>query len=165
MTPPGNLEPLSRKRYLRSVLLAWAFGFLLAGAYAVVRYVPAAGLRSNDITTGKSADYPDLQPRIYDADPRNTTVLAAAAAAVLPRWTVIRTDTSGFTVTCEVKMPLGLFTDDVTVHAEPFGPQGRYSRVVIRSRSRLGKADLGENARHIRALQSAMDSKLPVVSL
>ena len=56
-------------------------------------------------------------------------------------------------------VPGGLFTDDLTVTVSP---EGNNSRVVIRSHSRVGRADLGMNARHIRKLQAAMDDKLPV---
>jgi uncharacterized protein (DUF1499 family) len=146
------------------VILAWTFGIAAAFIYGVAQYVPAAGWYINDVTTGKTPEYPELQSRVYDSSPENTTVFAAAAASRLPGWKVIRTDPAAHVVICEVKTPLGLFTDDVTVRIEPFGPVRETSRVEIRSHSRVGRADLGQNARHIQELQEAMDDKLPRLS-
>jgi uncharacterized protein (DUF1499 family) len=162
---PVPIDTAARKRHLRAVALAWAFGIVLAVAYTLIRDVPAAGWRINDVTTSVTREYPDLQSRLYDSTPENTTLLAAAAAALLPRWKVVRTDPAQHIVIYEVRTPLNLFTDDVTVRVEPAGPAGEASRVQIQSRSRVGKVDLGQNAKHIRELQAAMDEKLPRLSL
>lgn len=154
----------ARKRHLRAVALAWIFGIAIAALYVVMRDVPAAGWSINDVTTGVTLEYPELQSRVYDSSPENTTILAAAAATRLPRWKVIRTQPAAHRVTFEVKTPLGLFTDDVTVQVDPSGPEGNASKVKIHSRSRVGRADLGQNAQHIRELQAAMDEKLPRLS-
>jgi len=148
---------------LQKILLAWVVGFTLAGAYAAGRYVPAAGWTTSDVTTGASAGYPDLQPRVYDSSVENTTVLAAAVASRLPRWKVAEKKADPHTVTCTVAEPIGFLIDDVEIHIEPAGPDQRASRVVIHSHSRRGGGDLGENARHIRALQAAMDDRLPLL--
>ncbi|MES2461913.1 MAG: DUF1499 domain-containing protein [Armatimonadota bacterium] len=158
---PTVSDATARKRHLRAVALAWTFGIAVAAIYVLVRDVPAAGWRINDVTTGETKEYPELQSRIYDSTPENTTLFAAAAASRLTRWKVIRTDRVTHTVICEVKTPLNLFTDDVTIRIEPFGPSKDASRVQIHSRSRVGRSDLGQNAQHIRELQSAMDEKLP----
>lgn len=165
--PAPTLPPdrTARKRHLRSVALAWTFGIALAAVYAVIRYIPAAGWRINDVTTGATPEYPELQSRVYDSSLENTTIVTAAVAAKLPRWKVMHTDPAAHRVVCEVKTPLGLFTDDVFVLVESAGPNRDTSRVKINSRSRVGKADLGQNAEHIRELQAAMDDKLPSLSL
>lgn len=155
---------VERRRNLRAVLLSWAFGIAVAAIYVIVRDVPAAGWRINDVTTSATQEYPELQSRVYDSSPENTTVFTAAAAARLPRWKVIQTDTTAYRVRCEVKTPLNLFTDDVTVQITPSGPDGDASKVQVRSHSRIGRADLGQNAQHIRELQAAMDDKLPRLS-
>ena len=49
------------------------------------------------------------------------------------------------------------FEDDVTVTVEAHGAG---SLVNMRSRSRVGRGDFGQNARNIRELQSALESRL-----
>ncbi len=157
-------DAAAKKRHRRAVAGAWAFGIVIALIYVAVRDIPAPGWRINDVTTSATSEYPELKSRVYDSSPENTTIFAAAAAARLPRWKVVRTDPVDHLVLCEVKTLFGLFTDDVTVRIQPFGPTGDVSRVQIRSRSRVGNADLGQNARHIRELQREMDEKLPHLS-
>lgn len=135
-------------------------GFAVAGVYAAIRYVPAAGWTTSEVTTGASAAYPELQSRLYDSAPLNATLVTAAVATRLPGWKVRRTDTHGYVVEAEAGA-LGLTMDEITVRIEPVGPKGQDSRVVIRSRTRFGPSDLGRGATHIRDLQAAMDDKLP----
>lgn len=153
------------KPTLARIAAAWAFGFVLAGAYAAGRFVPAAGWSQHDVLTGTSSGYPDLQPRRYDSTPDNTTAVAAAVAVRLPHWKVVSSDLGTHQVVCEVHDLFGLIIDDVTIGIQPDGPDGTASRVLIRSRSRRGFiGDLGANARNIRTLQAAMDDKLPPLS-
>lgn len=112
----------------------------------------------SDVTTGESAAYPHLRSRVYYAEP--ATALAAAQQAIrsLPRWRVVFADTDNDAVEAEAETLVGGFLDDVTVYAIPQG-HGQ-TRITIRSRSRVGGGDLGQNAAHIRELQQAMDERL-----
>ena len=130
---------------------------IAGGAIAAVLLIPRAGWNTNDITTGDGT-YPDLTTRRYDAPPDMVAAFAAQAATRLLKWRVVDTDTQAGRVTLEVPVAGGIFTDDVTVSSVP---DGQMTRAVIRSHSRLGRGDLGVNARHIRALQAVMDDKLP----
>ena len=129
-------------------------------AAAALLLVPRAWLTSNDVTTGGHSGYPDLQDRIYDFPPDGTLTLAAAVASRIPRWRVVSTDRANRLVRVEVRTALPLFTDDLTIHVRP---EGRNSRVTVRSRSRVGGADLVENARLILSLQAAIDARLPLI--
>lgn len=151
--PVPSPSRLTAGRFLRFVLLPALLGATITGA---VLLVPLSGWTTNDVTTGIHMGYPDLQPRIYDASVSNTTQFASAAATRQKGWKVLRTEPEKGNV--EVEVPSGPFTDDLTV---TITPEGEGSRVVIRSRSRVGIGDLGANARHIRTLQTAMDDKLP----
>ncbi|MBC7807377.1 MAG: DUF1499 domain-containing protein [Akkermansiaceae bacterium] len=153
-------NPNAGKRHfwVRSILLPALFGALIATA---LLYVPGAGWRTNDVTTGTHPGYPDLKPRKYDSSPTNTVQFAAAAASGLRNWKVVERDETTGVLRAEVRTAIPFFTDDVTVTVTPTGADGDSSLVTIRSRSRVGEGDLGENARHIRALQAAMDEKLP----
>ncbi len=124
----------------------------------------------NDITTGQTSEYPDLPSHAYAADAAATRQASEATCAALPRWRVVPTASAegeSAPLHAEVRTALFNFTDDVTVRFEPIqelpapGTPAR-TRVVIRSHSRVGKGDLGENERHIRALQREMDARLPL---
>ncbi len=155
---PKPIAPGKRHFWLWSVLLPALTGALITTA---LLYVPPAGWGSNDVETGAHPGYPDLRPRTYDSSPRNTLQFAAAAANGIRNWKVTKRDEETGKLYAEVRTALPLFTDDVTVTVAPTETDGDASLVTIRSRSRVGQGDLGENARHIRALQAAMDDKLP----
>ena len=112
----------------------------------------------NDITTGESAAYPALRSRVYYSDIAAAMAAAEQALDHLPHWKLVTRDAENDALEAEVRTPFGLFTDDVTVYLFPLG--GSQTRVTIRSRSRLGRGDLGQNAAHIRELQAAMDDRL-----
>nr|CAA9290097.1 hypothetical protein AVDCRST_MAG63-4270 [uncultured Armatimonadetes bacterium] len=142
-------------RYARAALA------LLALCAFIPLILPRPWRTTNDVTTGRSREYPDLQDRHYAAPLRETLAAAEAAARDIRRWRVVRTDTTAHTLHVEIRTAIPLFTDELTARVAPEGPGHRHSRVNIRSRSRIGRGDLGENARHIRALQRAMDARLP----
>jgi uncharacterized protein (DUF1499 family) len=133
-------------------------GLLFAAVAVAAALIPRAGWSSNDITTGTHPGYKDLQPRRYDVPPAMAAQFAAQYATKNLGWRVVSTDPATNTVEIAVPVWPGFFTDDLTVTATP---EDKGSKVVIRSRSRVGSGDLGVNARHIRALQAGMDSKLP----
>ena len=112
----------------------------------------------NDVTTGESAAYPKLRSRVYYVEVAAAMTAAEQALRRLPRWKMVARDAENDALEAEVRTPLGPFTDDVTVYFFPLG-HGQ-TRVTIRSRSRLGRGDLGQNAAHIRELQGAMDDRL-----
>jgi uncharacterized protein (DUF1499 family) len=143
-----------RRKILRTAAGLIAFWLVSAA----VLFVPLAGWTSADVTTGRHPGYPDLQPHNYDMDPANTVRFAQAVIGRMRGWKVVRADASAGTL--EATAPGFPAPSDVTLNVRT---GGAYSLVVIRSRSRFGFADLGVNARHIRALQAAMDDKLPRV--
>ena len=76
----------------------------------------------------------------------------------LKRWKLVTRDAENDALEAEVRTPISPFTNDVTVYFFSLG-HGQ-TRVTIRSRSRMGRGDLGQNAAHIRALQAAMDARM-----
>ena len=112
----------------------------------------------NDITTGESAAYPELRSRVYYAEVAQAMTAGEQALRRLPGWKQVARDTENDILEAEARATVGSFMDDVTVYFFPLG-RGQ-TRVTIRSRSRLGRGDLGQNAAHIRALQGAMDDRL-----
>lgn len=138
--------------------------WLILGGLAAVAALGYAGWTNrrlfvvNDITTGESALYPRLRSRVYYADAPAVVAAAEQAVRSLPRWQVVRRDAENDALEAEAETPIGHFIDDVTIYAVPLG-HGQ-TRAIIRSRSRLGRGDLGQNAVHIRELQAAMDRRL-----
>lgn len=112
----------------------------------------------NDVTTGESAEYPHLRSRVYYADADDALAVAERCVRNMARWRVVYTDAESDVLEAEVETPVGNFLDDVTVQVAPLA-HGQ-TRVTIRSRSRLGGGDLGQNAAHIKELQEAMDAHL-----
>jgi uncharacterized protein (DUF1499 family) len=115
--------------------------------------------RLNDVETGRTPDYPDLQVREYA--PGETAVLKAAQKAVesLPRFTFVAAGhgPGGGELQAVATTRVFKFKDDVTVRIRR---QGARTRVSVRSRSRTGKWDFGQNARNIREFQAALDREL-----
>ncbi len=62
-------------------------------------------------------------------------------------------------LTIKAEVPVLFFTDDLELTIKT-SEDGSYWLVDVRSASRTGKSDLGENGRHVRQLLRALDKKL-----
>jgi uncharacterized protein (DUF1499 family) len=134
---------------------AWLAGIGLAALAAVATRWPAV----NDVTTGQTPEYPDLQPRQYPQDPQTVFQAVQTVAKATRGWRVTAVDPATRTLQAEARVLLTPFTDDVTVWVQPADGG---SRVEVRSRSRVGRGDLGVNARRIRAFLSSLDRGVDV---
>jgi uncharacterized protein (DUF1499 family) len=107
----------------------------------------------NDVETGKTAEYPDLVPQRFSAGADDVLVAVENVARSLRRWTVVEVNPDAGLLRAVYTTALFRFKDDVTVrvHREDDG-----TVVRVRSKSRIGKGDLGQNARTIRAFQQAL---------
>lgn len=128
---------------------------LLAGGLAAALAWP----RINDVETGRTAAYPDLQPRDYAANADAVTRAVKRALSRLPGWAFVGSGSGpgGNAVQAVRATRVFRFKDDVTVRIRS---EGKTTRVSVRSRSRLGKWDFGQNARNIRELLAALDREL-----
>lgn len=141
---------------------------LLAAGAALIGALVAAILISasvwpviNVVETGKTPEYADLKPLYFSADPQRVYDEAKAAAATVPRWQVVSEDVSARTIRAESTTPTLKFVDDITIRVEP---ATEFVTIVnIRSASRVGKGDFGQNARNIRAFQAEMNKRLGAV--
>ena len=120
--------------------------------------VPRRWMTVNDVTTGQTPVYPEIVPHRYAAGPDKVYAAARKAISMMARWKIVRENPAARRIEAEIRTAVFGFTDDVTIWIEP---DGAGSRVMIRSHSRIGRGDLGENARTIRALQREMDKRLP----
>ena len=130
---------------------------LVLAAVALLKTCPMI----NVVETGRTPEYPDLQPRQYHA--RKDQVLEAALRAVkaLPRWTVVSSRPEQGEIRAEATTRLLRFVDDVVVRATE---QDGGTSVNVRSASRIGRSDFGQNARNVRAFLDELDRQLEGVA-
>lgn len=111
----------------------------------------------NVVETGKTAEYPDLQPRHYTASRAQVFDASLHAVNRIPRWGLISYRPEAGEIRCEATTRLLRFVDDVVIQVTE---QGGGALVSVRSSSRIGRSDFGQNARNIRALFDELDQQL-----
>jgi uncharacterized protein (DUF1499 family) len=110
----------------------------------------------NDVKTGATKEYPDIQPQRFSQS--NEQVFAAAlATAQALGWEIRLSSPSENLIEAVDTTPLMKFKDDVTITLTSEGGQ---SVVNVRSKSRVGKGDLGTNAKRIHKFQAALAQRL-----
>jgi uncharacterized protein (DUF1499 family) len=135
------------KTILKLLLLAGAIG--LVWAYVTWPLI-------NDVETGKTPEYPDLRPKMYAASVAKVAKGAEEAISHLPRWTLVGSGRGpgGHAIQAVATTRLWRFHDDVTIRIHR---EGSWTYVTVRSKSRIGKGDFGQNARNIRAFLAELD--------
>ncbi len=112
-------------------------------------------LNINDVTTGATPEYPELQPQVF-AQSTGQVFDAAAAVARAQGWEVTEERAAGV-IAAVATTRLMHFKDDVTI---TLSHEGTQTKVVVRSHSRVGKGDLGTNARRIKLFQEELAKKV-----
>jgi uncharacterized protein (DUF1499 family) len=135
------------KRFLLLVVAAGAVAALLAWP------------RLNMVETGRTPEYPDLQPREYAAGEQRVTEALKAAAHRLPRFVFVGAGRGpgGSELQYTARTRVFRFEDDVVVRIRR---EGGKTKVNVRSKSRTGKFDFGQNARNVRELLVALDEEM-----
>jgi uncharacterized protein (DUF1499 family) len=135
-------------RVIRRLL---ALAILGGGVWALVNW-PLI----NDVETGRTPEYPDLQVKVLTAGPEKVGRAVEESIKRLPGWTLVGVGhgPGGTAIQAVHETPLIRLKDDVTVR---ISREGGRTRVSIRSRSRFGKIDFGQNARNIRELLAELD--------
>jgi hypothetical protein len=126
-----------------------------AGAAALCLAWP----RLHQVETGRTPEYPDLQPRTYAAGEDKVGAAVKAAIGRLPRWRVVgaASGAKGTDVQAEHALPLVGLGEDVTVQVRR---QAGRTQVSVLSRSQSMSWDFGQNARNVRQLLSAVDREM-----
>ncbi len=149
--PHLDAAPRKKRRWLLLplVLLAIPVALKLLGVQAVNQASTSADSADASLRTRLYAVPPDqVWLQVHKDIPRLSTYGQA--------WRMVGGQVGpSIVVACEV--PVLMFTDDLTV---TIAPDGSGSRVDVRSASRVGQGDFGENARHIRQLLSVLDARL-----
>lgn len=109
-----------------------------------------------------------LRTRLYAADievvQREVECLILTLRTYGRRWRLVssaqRDDTTSLGErVINVEVPVFIFTDDLRIRLKHQSKDKGVVMVNVRSASRVGKSDLGENKRHIIQLLRAMDAK------
>jgi len=138
----------------RTVVLAGVgVAVVLSGVWLMFGMWPVI----NIVETGRTPQYPDITPRTYPTSQERVFDAAMHAVNRLPRWGVVSYDERNGEIRVEATTRVLRFVDDITIHVEP-NDEG--ARVHVRSASRVGKGDFGQNARNIRAFLSELDRQL-----
>jgi hypothetical protein len=137
-------------RALRVVLLVAAIG---GAAWAVLRWP-----RLDTVETGRTAEYPALQPREYAASEAKVAAAVRAAMDSLG-WTFVGAGRGpgGSEVQATARGTVIPLPHDVSVRAQRVGAR---TRVSVRAKSRNLAWDFGENARLIERFYQALDAGL-----
>lgn len=135
------------------VLVLVLGGTVVLGTVAMFKIWPTI----NIVETGKTPEYPDVVPRQYPASKDRVFDAALHAVSRMPRWTLVSSRPEQGEIRVEVTTRLFRFVDDVVVRC---AEQNGVTVVNVRSASRVGRGDLGQNARNIQAFFDALDSQL-----
>ncbi|RDV40054.1 DUF1499 domain-containing protein [Bradymonadaceae bacterium TMQ3] len=111
----------------------------------------------NVVETGQTPEYPEVQPGYYSTEPERILRESAASVQALERWTLVEQDEARRQLAAERRTRLG-FVDDITIRVEPVTEF--VSQVNVRSASRVGKGDFGQNARNIEEFFTELDLRL-----
>ncbi len=135
-------------------VIAALLAILVVGSFSTLAVWPPI----NDVETGATPEYPEIQPRDYRFSADRVLAAASESVEALERFEFVSVEEDSGIVIATAATRSGRFIDDITVRVEANGDGGAI--VFIRSQSRVGKGDFGQNARNIVALQTAMDSNL-----
>jgi len=109
-----------------------------------------------EVAAMQHAGYPDLQPVMVAATPEQTLHRAEAAARAMG-WEIVAVDPQSMRIEATATSLLFGFKDDMVIRIRPES-DGKASRLDMRSASRVGRSDLGVNARRIRAYFKAFNA-------
>lgn len=116
-----------------------------------------AAYEGDSIARLQRAAYPDVRPVMLAMPPQEAYGAAYETAREMG-WEILDADPGRMTVEAVDRTPWFGFEDDVVIRVRP---ASGISRVDIRSVSRVGRSDLGANARRIRAYAERLRRKHP----
>ena len=99
--------------------------------------------------------YPDLAPLVLRV-PVQIAFNRALDAAQAMGWDVVASDAATGRIEATATTLWFGFKDDVVIRVTPEGGEGAASRIDVRSKSRVGRSDVGANAARIRAYLASL---------
>lgn len=142
-------------RIVKKILLTGGllFAMLLGGLLISSLIWP----RINDVKTGETPEYPELQPQYFSVAAYKAFDAALATARDFG-WEILREDRQAGEIKAVETTRVLRFKDDVTITIKP--SVGENCTVYVHSRSRMGKGDFGTNARRILRFQAELAKRL-----
>ena len=111
----------------------------------------------NEVETGRTPEYPDLTPRTYRASSDRVFDAALHVVNRLPRWTLLTYRPGSGEIRAAAKTRVFRFMDDVLIRVTAREDE---TVVTVRSASRVGRGDFGQNARNIRGFLEELDREM-----
>src|SRR5260370_13927397 len=123
-----------------------------------VVWAAVAWPRISDVQTGHTPEYPDLRMHEYAASPDKVAQATKEVLSRLPGWTLVGAGqgAAGHAIQA-VHETAFVLKEDISIQIRR---EGAHTRVILRSRSQVGRWDLGQNARNIRELLAALDAQV-----
>ena len=135
---------------------------LVVAAVIAIVVVGRTFYPDNIAQTSEHGGTKGLKTRVYKSD---TETVKRASAEVISgltswgnAWKLTDETDGGVELRLKAEVPVVVFTDDLEVTIK--GNEDGTVDVNVRSESRVGKSDFGENARHVRKFLSALDRKM-----
>jgi uncharacterized protein (DUF1499 family) len=101
-----------------------------------------------EASEGQKKAYPDIQPVVLTVPPAEAFAKALAAAKSMPDWEIVEENAAEGRIEATATSRFLGFKDDVVIRVRA---EGTGARVDVRSKSRVGRGDVGANAERIRA--------------
>jgi uncharacterized protein (DUF1499 family) len=135
---------------------------IVVGAAAVGVAGLAVANRGNVAETAENHKDESLRPRKYKTNLENfvagTEKLIPSLASYGQNWKFVSGNVSENSAVIKAEIPVIVFTDDLEIKAE-FDAETGETIVNLRSASRVGNTDFGENRRHALQILQALDEK------
>ena len=109
----------------------------------------------SEVAEAQRRSYPDIKPLLLSV-PAGAAYGRALASARGMGWELVASDSTTGRIEATATTPWFGFKDDVVVRVRP---EGSGSRIDVRSVSRVGKSDIGANARRIRTYLADVASR------
>jgi uncharacterized protein (DUF1499 family) len=109
-----------------------------------------------EAASAQQAAFPDLQP-VYVLKPANQVFAAAKAEIEARGWTLVDANEAEGRIEATAETGWVRFKDDVVIRIQPGREQ---TRIDMRSKSRVGRGDMGANARRIREFLADLNARL-----
>lgn len=100
--------------------------------------------------------YPDLAPLAVPLAAEEALARVVELAKQQPGWSVVHVDEAGFRLEATASTSVMKFIDDIVIEVRPGDDSG--SEVHMRSKSRVGRSDLGANYKRITAFLAQLKS-------
>lgn len=130
--------------------------------FAVLLFIGRVFYPTNIAETAPAHAEEKMRTRHYQTDLK---IFADETRRIIPtlstwggNWKFVAAEESENSVVIKAEVPVVVFTDDLRVKAERDAASGGIV-VNVRSNSRTGKSDFGENRRHVLKILEALDAK------